>query len=135
MGYPIDELSADAREILDDIINQLCDGISSYIDEANYDATYCVEMCKKSTNQLVATLIDGPDGRTNQKLCECTVETLCKKVSAKMKKYPLEKFEQCDKQKLYLIFMVRLDKFIESAIHAAIDAGTIPTACCYTDCY
>ena len=135
MGYPIDELSADAREILDSIVNQLCGSITSYIDEANDDATYCVIVNRKYTNKLIATLIDSPEGRTKQKLCECTIETLCKKVSAKMKKYPLEKFEQYDKQDLYLIFMVRLNHIIESAIHAAIDAGTIPTACCYTDCY
>lgn len=125
MGYPIEELSADACEILDSIINQLCNSISSYIDEAHDDATYCVLVNRKYTNQLIATLIDGPEGRTKRKIGACTIETLCKKVSAKMKKYPLEKFEQCDEQALYLIFMVRLNKIIEAAIHAAIDAGTI----------
>ena len=125
MGYPIEELSDKAHAILDNIINQLCDSIGSYIDEANDDATYCVIVNRKHTNKLIATLIDGPEGRTKQKICECTVETLCKKVSVKLKKYPLEKFEQYAKQDLYLIFMVRLDKIIESAIHAAIDAGTL----------
>lgn len=125
MEYPIEQLSADAREILDSIVNQLCNSISSYIDEANYDATYSVSVDRNSANQLVATLIDGPEGRTNREIGVCTIETLCKKVSAKIRKYPLEKFEQYDEQDLYLIFMVRLDKFIESAIHAAIDAGTI----------
>lgn len=125
MGYPIAELSNEANAILDSIINQLCNSISNYIDEAHDDATYCVLVNRKYTNKLIATLIDSPEGRTKQKLCECTVETLCKKVSAKMRKYPLEKFEQYDKEDLYLIFMVRLNKFIESAIHAAIDAGTI----------
>lgn len=125
MEYPIEQLSTDAYEILDDIINQLCDSISSFIDEAHDDNTYCVSVDRNSTNKLIATLIDGPEGRTNKEICVCTVETLCKKVSAKMRKYPLEKFEQYDKQDLYLIFMVRLDRFIDSAICAAIKAGTI----------
>lgn len=125
MGYPIAELSNEAKAILDSIINRLCNSITSYIDEAHDDATYCVIVNRKYTNKLIATLIDSPEGRTKQKLCECTVETLCKKVSAKLRKYPWEKVEQCDKEKLYRVFMVRLDKVIESAIHAAIDTGIL----------
>ena len=125
IGYPIEELSNDAQAILDNIINQLCNVIYNYIDEANDDNTYCVDVGRHSTNQLVATIIDSPEGRTIQKLCVCDVKTLCEKVHAKIKKYPLEKVEQCDKQTLYNIFAVRLEHFIESAIHDAIDAGTI----------